>query len=219
MNFTFFQEIISFIPEIYLSVSLCFFLLFCSIFSTNNISYFKKTIIFQKICFWISIQLLFLTLLLSLNNTSNFAILFYGCLTYDFISFFGKTFILIFTILVLIVSRDYLKKNNLFSFEFFIIFLISTLAIILIVDSTDLISFYLALELQALSFYILATFKKESAFSTEAGLKYFIIGAFSSGFFLFGCSLIYGFSGTTNYFILKDLFFCKIILLTLYTFI
>jgi len=81
------------------------------------------------------------------------------------------------------------------------------LAIILIVDSSDLIAFYLALELQALSFYILTTFKKDSAFSTEAGLKYFIMGAFSSGFFLFGCSLIYGFSGTTNYFILKDIFF------------
>ena len=209
MNFTFFQEIISFIPEIFFSISLCFFLLFCSLFSTNHTSYFKKTFIFQKVCFWVSIQLLFLTLILTLNSQANFSILFYGSLTYDFISFFGKAFILLFTIAILIVSKEYLKNNNFFNFEFFIIFLISTLAIILIVDSCDLISFYLALELQALSFYILSTFKKESAFSTEAGLKYFIIGAFSSGFFLFGCSLIYGFSGTTNYFILKDLFFLQ----------
>jgi len=209
MYFIFFQEVVAFIPEIFFSISLLFLLLFCSLFSVNQISFFKKTITFQKISYWISLQLLFLTLALTLNNSSQFSILFYGCLSYDLISLLGKTFILIFTFLVIIVSYNYLKKNNFINFEFYIIFLISTLAIILIIDSSDLISFYLALELQALSFYILATFKKESAFSTEAGLKYFIIGAFSSGFFLFGCSLIYGFSGTTNYFILKDLFFIQ----------
>jgi NADH:ubiquinone oxidoreductase subunit 2 (subunit N) len=58
---------------------------------------------------------------------------------------------------------------------------------------------YLAIELQSFCSYILSTFKRNSEFSAESGLKYFILGAFSSGFLLFGCSLIYGFTGTTNY--------------------
>jgi len=73
------------------------------------------------------------------------------------------------------------------------------LGLMLLVSAYDLISLYLAIELQSLSFYVLASFKKNSAFSTEAGLKYFILGAFSSGLILFGSSLIYGFSGTTNF--------------------
>jgi NADH-quinone oxidoreductase subunit N len=206
MNYNFFQEVVSFFPELYLSVSLCFFLLFCSLFSTFNYSLIKKTLIFRKICFWVSLQLLFYTLILTINSSSDFSILFFGCLVNDYISLVGKVLILSITLCVFLSSYSYIKNQNLISFEFFIVLLISTLALILIVDSTDLVAFYLALELQALSFYILATFKKESAFSTEAGLKYFIMGAFSSGFFLFGCSLIYGFAGTTNYYILKDLF-------------
>ena len=68
----------------------------------------------------------------------------------------------------------------------------------LLTSSYDLISAYLAIEMQSLSFYALAAFKRKSAFSTEAGLKYFILGAFSSGLILFGSSLIYGFTGVTN---------------------
>ena len=75
----------------------------------------------------------------------------------------------------------------------------SIIGLLCFVSANDLISFYLALELQSLCFYILATFNKDSAFSTEAGLKYFILGALSSGFLLFGISLIYGATGTTNF--------------------
>jgi NADH-quinone oxidoreductase subunit N len=74
------------------------------------------------------------------------------------------------------------------------------------ISAYDFVSFYLALELQSLSFYILASFKKDSAFSTESGLKYFILGALSSGFLLFGMSLVYGAVGSTNFeVILKSL--------------
>jgi NADH-quinone oxidoreductase subunit N len=74
------------------------------------------------------------------------------------------------------------------------------------VSSYDLISFYLAIELQSLSFYVLAAYQRNSAFSTEAGLKYFVLGAVSSGLLLFGSSLIYGFSGTTSFEALSRLF-------------
>merc|ERR1712146_413609 len=89
--------------------------------------------------------------------------------------------------------------QNLNFFEYFSIFLLSVLALMLLVSCSDLISAYLVIEMQALCFYILASFRRDSAFSTEAGLKYFISGAFISGVFLFGASLIYGGLGTLNF--------------------
>jgi NADH-quinone oxidoreductase subunit N len=77
--------------------------------------------------------------------------------------------------------------------------LLSILGLLLLVSSNDLITAYLAIEMQSLSFYVLATFKRESAFSTESGLKYFILGAFSSGLILFGSSYIYGLTGSLNF--------------------
>jgi NADH-quinone oxidoreductase subunit N len=84
-------------------------------------------------------------------------------------------------------------------FEYNLLILFSIFGILCFISSYDLVSLYLALEVQSLSFYILATLKRDSGFSTEAGLKYFILGALSSGFLLFGISLIYGLTGTTNF--------------------
>jgi NADH-quinone oxidoreductase subunit N len=89
--------------------------------------------------------------------------------------------------------------QNLNFFEFFIIFLLSILALMLLVSSYDFISAYLAIEIQALCFFILASFRRNSAFSTEAGLKYFISGSFISGLLLLGCLLLYGALGTLNF--------------------
>ena len=89
--------------------------------------------------------------------------------------------------------------EGLHAYEFGVLVLFSLAGMMALVSSFDLISFYLAIELQSLCFYTLAAFKRHSAFSTESGLKYFILGAFSSGLLLFGCSLVYGFTGTTNF--------------------
>ena len=89
------------------------------------------------------------------------------------------------------------QKLNLF--EFFLIFFFSILSSLLLISSFDLLSVYLTIEMQALCFYILASFKKDSAFSTEAGLKYFLLGSFISCIFLLGASLIYGSLGTLNF--------------------
>jgi len=88
-----------------------------------------------------------------------------------------------------------------------LLFLFAILGIFLLCSSNDLITAYLAIELQSLAFYVLAAFKKNSTFSADAGLKYFILGAFSSSLFLFGSSIIYGVTGTTNFEDFKDLFF------------
>jgi len=88
------------------------------------------------------------------------------------------------------------------SFEFSFLILLSSLGFVLLILSFDLILFYIAIEIQSISFYILSCFKKNSVFSTEASLKYFILGSLASALFLFGCSLIYGITGTINF---KDL--------------
>jgi proton-translocating NADH-quinone oxidoreductase chain N len=96
------------------------------------------------------------------------------------------------------MSLQYFEQEALTAFESIILILLSTCSMLFMISSFDLIAMYLAIELQSLCFYVLAASKRNSEFSTEAGLKYFILGAFSSGILLFGCSLIYGFTGVTN---------------------
>ena len=90
------------------------------------------------------------------------------------------------------------KTRKTKAFEYYVLVLLGLLGLCFLASSLDLLSVYLCLELQTLSFYILTTFQRSSAFSTEAGLKYFLLGAISSALLLFGVSLTYGFSGTTN---------------------
>jgi len=109
-----------------------------------------------------------------------------------------------FCFFVLLSSKDYIKSNNIDKIEYPIIILASTLGMILMISSYDLIVFYLGLELQSLCLYILASFKRDDERSTEAGLKYFVLSALASGLLLYGCSLIYGFTGSTNFEIISE---------------
>jgi NADH-quinone oxidoreductase subunit N len=101
--------------------------------------------------------------------------------------------------LCLYIFEDSLLKQKINNFEYFILILCAVLGLMLLISSYDLISLYLAIEMQSLCLYVLAAAKKDSTFSTEAGLKYFILGSFSSALLLFGISLIYGCTGTTNF--------------------
>ena len=105
------------------------------------------------------------------------------------------------------MSQCYITNQRINYFEYSILILFALLGIFFICSSNDLITAYLSIELQSLSFYIMASMKKNSTFSVEAGLKYFILGAFSSSLFLFGSSILYGASGTINFEDLKNLFF------------
>jgi NADH-quinone oxidoreductase subunit N len=127
------------------------------------------------------------------------ASLLYGVLYHDLFTRWLKIFVFLGAIGSLVASLAYLRGEAVNAFEYFILVLLATLGLCLILSANDLLSMYLAIELQSLSLYLLAAFKKNSAFSTEAGLKYFILGAFSSGLLLFGSSLLYGFTGTTNF--------------------
>ena len=107
--------------------------------------------------------------------------------------------ILILSAVILHLSDDYLKKNNLQIFEFPILVNFAVVGMMIIVSSNDLMALYIGIEMQSLSLYILAAFSRDNAKSTEAGLKYFILGALSSGLLLYGVSLVYGTTGSTQF--------------------
>ena len=109
-----------------------------------------------------------------------------------------KTFIVLIAVLCFVIVWKSFVLQNINFYEYFSLYFLSLLGILLLVNTYDLISAYLVIELQALSFYILACFKRTSSFSTEAGLKYFILGSFISGIFLLGAFFIYAFLGTLN---------------------
>lgn len=124
---------------------------------------------------------------------------FNGAFIDDEFARYGKVIILWSSAIILILSRDYLTKNLLLKFEYPILVAISVVGMMMMVSAGDLLSLYMGIELQALSLYVIAAFNRDSVRSTEAGLKYFVLGALSSGLLLYGASLIYGFSGTTKF--------------------
>ena len=193
----------SFVPEIFLSLTILLNLIL-NIILINNLR-FNYPLINREIfiqCFFILICLFFLVL----NNKIEgylFNFLFVNNLSIKIVKLL---LILISIFLLFPVTRAYIMERLNF-FEYFILFLFSVLSTLLLVSVSDMLSAYLVIELQALCFYILSSFKRNSAYSSEAGLKYFISGSFISGIFLLGCSIIFGLVGTLNFNNLGILFF------------
>ena len=162
---------------------------------------------------------LIITLLLFFTNPINHGIFLYHTLILDQLTGFFKMIIIVAVLFSLLMSVHYLERQGLNYFEFILFILFSTSSMLFLLSAQDFISMYLSIELQSLAFYIMAALKRDSEFSTEAGLKYFILGAFSSGLLVFGCSLIYGFTGTVEFAELAKLFSCGMGTTTyLYTF-
>ena len=177
------------IPEIFLSLS---------IFSALMIGVFVKKS--YNLTTQICLLILIITIFLVYNNNEYDSIKIFSdsFITNSFTNFF-KILILASSFFVLNFSQLYIKENNIIKFEYPIVILISILGMFFMVSSNDLILFYLGLELQSLSLYILAAIDRDNLRSTEAGIKYFILSALSSGLLLYGCSLLYGFTGSTNF--------------------
>ena len=114
----------------------------------------------------------------------------------DYFAFFTRFIICFFSSLYFFIIANSLKEQKLTSFEFLLIILFAVLGLVLLCSSNDLLTAYLAIELSSLAFYVLASFKKTSSYSAESGIKYFVIGAISSAFFLLGSSFIYGLTGS-----------------------
>jgi NADH-quinone oxidoreductase subunit N len=146
------------------------------------------------------------SILLVLNTPIYEQVIFNDLFICNFYTSAIKFVILLATFCTISISFNYLKKEGITTYEYNVLLLLSLFGMMCFISANDLISVYLAIEINSLAFYVLAGYKKNSAFSTEAGLKYFILGAFSSGLILFGISLIYGFAGTTNFEILAKLF-------------
>ncbi len=176
-------------PEIFISL-LIMFLLILGVFKKNSSSLINN----------LSILGLAGSIILILNNPSNVAlVIFNESYKIDFLSTFMKTLTIIAGIFILITSSKFLKIFKIFQIEYPILILSSILGMMVMISSNDLIVFYIGLELQSLALYVLASFNRDNVKSSEAGLKYFVLSALSSGLLLYGCSLIYGFCGTTNF--------------------
>ena len=112
---------------------------------------------------------------------------------------FFKFFVLIASALTLVIAQRYLESHGIARYEFCVLVLFASIGMMMMISANDLISLYLGLEMLSLSLYVLAAFQREDTRSTEAGLKYFVLGALASGMLLYGSSLVYGFTGTTNF--------------------
>ena len=120
-----------------------------------------------------------------------------GAFVDDAFSRFAKVVILLSAAAVLILSQDFMTRHGLFRFEYPLLVALSVVGMMMMVSAGDLMALYMGLELQSLSLYVVAALRRDSVKSTEAGLKYFVLGALSSGMLLYGCSLVYGYAGTT----------------------
>ena len=189
------MENINFIfPEIFISLSLMILLL---------IGVFKKNS--SGLVYFLSI----ITLLISLGIIFNLPqdqniYIFNDSYKIDQLSIFMKVITIVSGIFVLISSYNYTKLEKISDIEYSVLILCSILGMLVMIGSYDLIVFYIGLELQSLSLYVLAAFNKNKINSSEAGLKYFVLSALSSGLLLYGCSLIYGFTGSTNFNIISE---------------
>ncbi|MCQ1572889.1 NADH-quinone oxidoreductase subunit NuoN [Neorhizobium galegae] len=122
-----------------------------------------------------------------------------GAFKLDAFGRFMKVLALVGSITAMVMSVGHAKSDQLNRFEFPVLLVLSTLGMLLLISANDLIAFYLALELMSLALYVIAAFNRDSLRSTEAGLKYFVLGALSSGMMLYGMSLVYGFTGNTGF--------------------
>ena len=176
------------IPELFLSIS-AFLLIILGVFIKNSF----------ELIYRLSIFVIFSIILIILTSDKQYSQVFNGSFIIDQFSSYCKILILISAFFVLLISKKYIIEIKNDKFEYPIIILLSLLGMFVMVGSNDLILFYLGLELQSLALYVLASIDRDNIKSSEAGVKYFVLSALSSGLLLYGCSLIYGFTGTTNF--------------------
>ena len=176
--------------EIFISLAIMFLLIF-GVFKNKS----------SKIVYNLTILSLALAAAILLSNPLNSeSFLFNSSYKIDYLASFMKILIILSGLFILLTSSKYLKINKIFQLEYSILILFSILGMMIMVSANDLIVFYLGLELQSLALYVLASFNVNQLKSSEAGLKYFVLSALSSGLLLYGCSLIYGYSTSTNFY-------------------
>ena len=177
------------LPEIFISLSIMFLLLL-GVYKKNS----------SNIVHNLAVGSLLITGILIFNNPLDQNIsLFNDGYVVDNLSSFMKILTILGGAFVLSISTRYLKIFKIFLIEYPVLILSSILGMMVMISSNDLMVFYIGLELQSLALYVLASFNRDQLKSSESGLKYFVLSALSSGLLLYGCSLVYGFSGSTNF--------------------
>jgi NADH-quinone oxidoreductase subunit N len=177
------------VPELFLAVA-AMLLLVMGVFRGNNST---------NLMSWSVVGALAVAMLLMAGQDTNGDAILNGMFVHDKFTFYMKFLVLSGLIACVTLSVQYLHQDRMVRFEYPILVLFAGIGMMLMVSANDMLSLYVGLELQSLSLYVLAAIRRDHLKSAEAGMKYFILGAISSGMLLFGISLIYGFTGATNF--------------------
>ena len=189
-------DLIPAMPELFMAAAIMT-LLMLGVFHKNGTA--DQDVASTRAISWLSLLTLGLTLLLVGTLSGERLIAFNNMFISDAFAVFCKVLVLLGSALTLVIARGFIERHGMARFEYPILVVFATLGMMLMISANDLISLYLGLEMQSLSLYVIAAFQRDDARSTEAGLKYFVLGALASGMLLYGSSLIYGFAGTTNF--------------------
>jgi NADH-quinone oxidoreductase subunit N len=191
------SEILPAAPEIFLAIA-TMILMMIGVFASQERA--------MRIVSSLAVLAILVTMGISVLQGQTTLIAFNGLFVINAFTVFTKVLVLLGSLLTLIISQDYARREHMAQFEFPILILFATVGMMMMISANDLISLYLGIELQSLSLYVIAAFQRDTVRSSEAGLKYFVLGALSSGMLLYGCSLIYGFAGTTQFAQLTETF-------------
>jgi len=199
-----YPDLIPALPELFLAVIIMALLMF-GVFQKGGRAEQDVTS-FRYVVFMSVVALLLAVLLATMLAGDKRLLTFSGMFVSDGYAVFCKVLVLMGSAGTLIIAKGFLERQNLARFEYPILVVFATLGMMMMISANDLISLYLGLEMQSLSLYVIAAFQRDDTRSTEAGLKYFVLGALASGMLLYGSSLVYGFTGTTNFDVLGQMF-------------
>jgi len=178
------------LPEIFLAASAMLLLL---------LGVFQRQEHAAREVSWLAIIVLLIAIALVAAFGFERRVSLYGLFVTDGFAVFMKILVLIGAALALVLSLRFNERERIARFEYPVLVLLATTGMMMMISANDLISLYIGLELQNLALYVLASFQRDQVRSTEAGLKYFVLGALSSGMLLYGASMVYGFAGSTSF--------------------
>ena len=202
LNSIFLNDLLFLIPEIFFISSIIIILVYSIFISNKYILLNNKkynTPLITDIVNNLTIYFFIILSVLYYLNLNNKIYLFTSQFTINYYTQIGKIIILFIAILCLLTFNSYLKNNQINNYEYLILIQISILSICLLLNTNDLLHYYIIIELQSLCFYTITALKKNNIYSSEAGLKYFILGSLISGLLLLGIALLYGMTGLTNF--------------------
>jgi NADH-quinone oxidoreductase subunit N len=177
------------LPELFVAVAAMLLLMF-GVFKGNQSA---------RLVSWLGVGVLFIAAILVLAGPASRVVGFNDLFVVDEFANFAKVLLLLGAALTLILAMPFNAREGIPQFEFPVLIIFAVLGMLMMVSANDLISLYLGIELQSLALYVLAAIRRDAVRSAEAGLKYFVLGALSSGILLYGMTLVYGFAGSTGF--------------------